>query len=95
MFVDKVDKLDISHNKIGVDGARALLRDLSVGYVISLGLSHTGHGVVQSVTDWLNSGDPRRLQTLRLANCTDEPQAFSALIRSDFRTGGLKVILRY
>lgn len=73
----------MGYNVMGRDGVQALLRQLTVSQVVSLRLSHSGYsGVVQAVADWINIGDPSRLQLLDLAYCTDLESAFISLVRS-------------
>lgn len=73
----------MGYNVMGRDGVQALLRQLTVSQVVSLRLSHSGYsGVVQAVADWINIGDPSRLQLLDLAYCTDHESAFISLVRS-------------
>lgn len=72
----------MGYNVMGRDGVQALLRQLTVSQVVSLRLSHSGYsGVVQAVADWINIGDPSRLQLLDLAYCTDHESAFISLVR--------------
>lgn len=73
----------MGYNVMGRDGVQALLRQLTVSQVVSLRLSHSGYsGVVQAVADWINIGDPSRLQLLDLAYCTDNESAFISLVKS-------------
>lgn len=73
----------MGYNVMGRDGVQALLRQLTMSQVVSLRLSHSGYsGVVQAVADWINIGDPSRLQLLDLAYCTDNESAFISLVKS-------------
>lgn len=73
----------MGYNDMGREGVQALLRQLSVSRVVSLGLPHSGYsGVVQAVADWIDTGDPSRLQLLDLAYCCDQETAFFSLVRS-------------
>lgn len=73
----------MGYNVMGRDGVQALLRQLTMSQVVSLRLSHSGYsGVVQAVADWINIGDPSRLQLLDLAYCSDNESAFISLVKS-------------
>lgn len=81
----------MGYNDMGREGVQALLRQLTVSQVVLLRLSHSGYsGVVQAVADWINTGDPNRLQLLDLAYCTDYESAFISLVRSIYLFLNLK-----
>lgn len=69
LLAENIEVLDVSYNKIGLEGARGFLSKLNPDRVRSLNLAATGQFVGREVAVFLGQCVPHNLVELNLSYC--------------------------